>query len=41
MNGRLGAFRSHSNGRVSIGGREHLGYVSYCGLLDELVIRGW
>lgn len=38
---RQGVFRSHGNGRVSIGGHEHLGYVPYRGLLDELVIQGW
>lgn len=38
---RQGVFRSHGNGRVSIGGREHLGYIPYRGLFDELVIRGW
>ncbi len=36
-----GLFRSHGNGRVTLGGSRHIDYVPYRGLLDELVIQGW
>lgn len=38
---KLGRFRSHGNGRVTLGGKKHIDYVPYRGLMDELVLCGW